>query len=75
VVTTPSGCRGYEWREGQLPIASTAGGLADLALSMTDAQTREATRAQVQLVARTSPTMQEVGARFKAALADVGDRR
>jgi glycosyltransferase involved in cell wall biosynthesis len=68
VLTTPSGCRGYVWREGVLPLADTPEELARLAVNLLDPENAYAARDQITAVVRSSPTLAEVAAKVRAAL-------
>jgi hypothetical protein len=68
IVTTPAGRRGYTWNIGELPLAETPEGLARLALSMIDLQTAAATKREVQQVAGSCPTVEQVGGIIRNAL-------
>jgi hypothetical protein len=68
VLTTPEGCRGYEWREGRIPIATSPGELAELAERAGDPVTGADMRRQIQSVARSTPTLATVAERFRTVL-------
>lgn len=68
VLTTPSGCRGYTWSAGELPVADTPEAFARLAIAMMDRETAENARREIQLVAGSSPTVNDVAAKIRAAL-------
>jgi hypothetical protein len=68
VLTTPGGCRGYTWSAGKLPVADTPEGLARLAISMTNRETAAAARREVQQVAESSPSVDQVGGIIRGAL-------
>jgi hypothetical protein len=69
IATTPSGARGYVWREGTLPMAETPEDLARLACSLTDGATAAGARRDVAAVACSMPTVDEVGRIIRQALA------
>jgi glycosyltransferase involved in cell wall biosynthesis len=68
IATTPAGARGYEWREGTLPMAETPADLARLALNLTTRAAAQTARDQVAAVARLMPTLDEVGGLMRQAL-------
>jgi hypothetical protein len=68
VLTTPAGRRGYTWSAGELSLGNTPEELARLAISMTDRETAAAARRQIELVAESCPSIDEVGAIIRGAL-------
>jgi len=68
VVSTTAGRRGYVWDSGELPIAETPEGLAQLAAGMLDRATAEAARREVQLVAESAPSLDDVAMKVRNAL-------
>lgn len=68
VVTTTSGCRGYEWREGSLTIADEPVALAQLALSLMSPEAATYAQIEVMRVARSVPSRDETVRRIQAAL-------
>ena len=68
VATTTTGHRGYRWTRGGLPTADSPTEFAALADSMLDPARARETREQVQLVARSSPTVDEIATVMRAAL-------
>lgn len=69
VATTPSGRRGYSWREGELPIAETPDELAQLTLSLRDVERRDRLRRAVQVIGASMPTTEENAELLRRALA------
>jgi len=68
VATTPAGCRGYTWQEGNLPLAESPRELAALALKLLDEnEARRAVR-EVTAVADSSPTLVEVAGKVRRCL-------
>jgi glycosyltransferase involved in cell wall biosynthesis len=72
VVTTPAGARGYIWREGVLPMADSPESLARLACEMTDRSAAFRARDGIAAVARSCPTIEEVGGMIERALVGAG---
>ncbi len=68
IVTTPAGRRGYTWSTGELALAETPDDLARLALAMIDLETAAAARREVQQVAESSPSVDQVGGMIRSAL-------
>lgn len=69
IVTTPSGARGYVWREGTLPMAESPEEFARLAWGLTDRTAAAGVREAVAAVARSMPTVDDVGQIIHQALA------
>jgi len=69
IATTLAGARGYVWHEGTLPMAESPEELARLACGLTDRTTALGTREAVAAVARSMPTVEEVGQIIHQALA------
>ena len=69
IATTPSGVRGYVWREGTLPMAESPEALARLACSLTDRAASIGARDAVAAVACALPTVEDVGRIIHQALA------
>ena len=72
VVTTSAGRRGYVWADGSIPIAETPADLAKLALAQSKPETAQATREQVRAVVHSSPSVTDVAAKLRTALARLG---
>ena len=68
IATTTTGHRGYRWSEGKLPTANDPASFAALAESMLDAARARDVRDQVRLVARSSPTVEEIAGLMRSAL-------
>jgi hypothetical protein len=68
IVTTPEGARGYVWREGNLPMAQSPSALAELALTFLDDSSAAKARADVQQIAETMPSLQEIAQRVRDIL-------
>ncbi len=68
IVTTTPGRRGYEWRDGTLPVADAPADLAALALRMLEPEAGAEARRRIGDVARSAPTLDEVAGRLAAAL-------
>jgi hypothetical protein len=68
IATTPTGRRGYVWRDGGLPTADEPAAFAQLAASMFDPSRAAAAREQVRKVAASSPTLEDVAAMIAAIL-------
>lgn len=68
VITTPAGQRGYEWRDGEVPLAKDPKGLARLALRLGETGELQQARDQVRRVARSAPTVTEIATRLKGHL-------
>ncbi|NUQ94624.1 MAG: glycosyltransferase family 1 protein [Gemmatimonadaceae bacterium] len=68
VATTTTGQRGYRWTEGRLPTADTPRDFALLADSMLEPSRAAEAREEVRKVARSSPTIEEIGALMRSAL-------
>jgi hypothetical protein len=68
VVTTPAGCRGYTWREGNLPLAETPESLARLALQMLAPEVACSTKLEISTIVHSAPTLSEVAAKVQSAL-------
>jgi hypothetical protein len=69
IVTTSAGARGYTWREGRLPMGDTPAAFARLACEIAGGPCASAARGEVAAIVRSAPTIEEVGAMIKAALA------
>jgi hypothetical protein len=69
IATTPAGARGYVWREGTLPMAESPEALARLAYQLTDRAEALRAREEVEAIARSMPTGDEVGQIMRQALA------
>jgi hypothetical protein len=65
VITTPAGHRGYHWREGKLIVAMDAVQFACKCIEVCDGLRAKMARAEVIKVSRSSPSRQEVAAKFK----------
>lgn len=68
IVTTTPGCRGYTWREGQLPLAEDPESVARLAITMVQPALADAARREVVKAAQSSPRVADVAAIARAAL-------
>ena len=68
ILTTPSGRRGYQWSEGEVPVATTPSEFAMRAQEMANPLVSSPWRARVQAAARSQPTLSDVGNIFRAAL-------
>ncbi len=68
IVTTETGRRGYEWREGDLVIAGRPVDFADACLKLMDPVAAERARDGVAAVARSSPSLADVAARMRRLL-------
>ena len=68
VVTTPAGCRGYSWLEGELPLAQTPESLAQLALEMLDNKARVMTQKQISTIVSSVPTIDDIANKVKSNL-------
>jgi glycosyltransferase involved in cell wall biosynthesis len=68
IVTTPAGARGYSWRDGTLPMADSPDAFARLACELTSPAAANRARQQVAAIARSSPTIDEVGQLIGSAL-------
>lgn len=66
VVTTRAGIRGYEWRDGTLPLADDPAAFAAEARKYADVAYAAARRVDVERIAASSPTTSEVAARLRA---------
>jgi hypothetical protein len=69
IATTPAGVRGYTWERGVLRTAETPEALAEVACGLTDPAAAARARSDAQLVARSLPTVADVAALLKDALA------
>jgi len=68
IATTPAGARGYTWRDGTLPMADSPDAFARLARELTNPSAASRARQQVGAIARSSPTIDEVGRLIGGAL-------
>ena len=68
IATTSMGCRGYVWREGQMPIADSPQLLAKLILSMLNRANAQKIRDEIRKIALSSPTIEEVAEKIRAFL-------
>ena len=68
VATTTAGCRGYTWSAGALPLGETPEELARLAISMTNRETAARARREIEQVAGSSPSVEQVGGIIRNAL-------
>jgi hypothetical protein len=68
IVTTTAGHRGYVWDRGRLAVANNPQVFCDLALSMMDMGRAQANRIEVSHVARSSPTVVNVGQKIARLL-------
>jgi hypothetical protein len=75
VITTVPGMRGYQWREGTLPVAETPRSLTDLAIQLQDPKTAQSARAAVQRIGRSAPSKEEIAFQVKAALERLSSAR
>ena len=72
VVTTQAGCRGYEWREGQLTVGDTPVDFVDRVLELTSCRTILERAKDLSLLVRdTSPNIAQVAAKLKQFIAAV----
>jgi hypothetical protein len=60
VVSTPSGCRGYLWKEGQIPQAQTPDEFVELVLKSCNLSQAAAIQAEIKKVVASSPTVGSV---------------
>lgn len=72
VLTTPAGHRGYEWRDGNLAVSDTPDGLAELALNATELSWCDEARRNVQSVAATSPSLDDIAKRLRHSIDGIG---
>jgi hypothetical protein len=68
IATTPAGARGYTWRDGTLPMADAPDAFARLASELANPAAASRARQQVAAIARSSPTVDEVGQLIAGAL-------
>lgn len=68
VLTTGAGLRGYAWKDGEIPLASTAPELAALALGALEPARSAALREGVLRAVATSPTQPEVASQVRRDL-------
>jgi hypothetical protein len=69
IATTRAGARGYVWREGTLPMADSPEELARLACELTDRAAAQSARESVAAVARSMPSVDDVGRIIRQGLA------
>jgi glycosyltransferase involved in cell wall biosynthesis len=69
IITTPSGCRGYSWDKGNLPLAETPDSLAELALKMLDVELANATKEEIIAIVNSAPKLTDVASKVKSILA------
>ncbi len=70
IVTTTLGRRGYEWREGHLAIRDDPASFADVCVELCSLEKAQRAQREVVAVARSSPTLAEVGERMRAFLSE-----
>ncbi len=68
VVTTRPGARGYFWDEALVPFSDTPAEFARLAMQLSDPVAAAHLRPAITEIAQRSPQLEEVAARFAAAL-------
>lgn len=68
VITTPAGCRGYTWDQGDLSLAETPESLAHLALQMLDSEVAHSIQREVAAIAHSAPTITEIATKVRSAL-------
>lgn len=71
VVTTPAGCRGYLWREGNIPLAEDPVGVATIACEMLEEGKRALAQAEIARVRESSPTIDDVSEIVKSKISEV----
>jgi len=68
IATTPAGCRGYSWTQGNLPMPETPEELAKLAMKMVIPEFARSIQQEVVAIAKSAPTLAEVSSQVQAAL-------
>jgi hypothetical protein len=68
VVTTPEGCRGYEWRSGELALARSPAEFAARVRRLNDPAEQSAAQASVRAVVASSPDLAAAAARLRQIL-------
>ena len=73
IITTPEGCRGYVWESGELPMARSASEFVNLVRRLADLTIAAKVREQVIQVAKSGPTMEQVGGALRRMLLNPGN--
>jgi hypothetical protein len=68
LLTTAAGLRGYTWNEGNVPIYSTPGDLANAAVAVLDLSCATAIRNEVIRAVRSVPTRQQIAIQIRRDL-------
>lgn len=68
IITTKVGHRGYQWREGSLPVADDPESLARLALEVTNPKIASNVRHEIDKIKNSSPTLREIATQLRTVL-------
>ncbi|WP_017654676.1 glycosyltransferase [Fortiea contorta] len=68
VITTPAGCRGYSWNQGNLPLAETPDSLAELALKMLNTEVAVNIQKEMAAIVNSAPTLSNVAEKVRSCL-------
>jgi glycosyltransferase involved in cell wall biosynthesis len=75
VITTPAGCRGYTWHQGNLPLAETPESLAELALKMLVPEVANTTQQEISAIVSSAPTLNDVAAKVESCLSLMDEQK
>ncbi len=70
IITTELGYRGYEWKNGEFVVATSAADFADQSIRMLNPEVASAARKEIVELALTSPTLGDVALRLSQILSN-----